>query len=624
MQPKLGEEFTINPLFAFGTLKLGLNPAVAALEDGRIVVVWQQSNILDAPDVYGDSEIYARIFDTDGTPVTDAIRVNNDTLGGQIAPQVTALADGGFLVSWTRDVPSSSDLNDDVFFRAFDAGGTPKSKQVLASADRDVPPESAWNDYYNYNANGDVLALKDGGAIVLYNHRGEDATYAHVIGKDGKSLGDAIKIFDTDDTSTTMIQLANGDVVMAHTGFSNTGITVRISAADLVSAPKGVKGATEPVEVRYFNDGDHDQTPGNSTMVVPGGDWLAALPGGGFVMGYSFDPDIRYDTPIDSFRIDWFANDGTFLRSADLPYPGTDESVEYDLGRVIALSGDRLLVIWQIAVDYGNYDLKAQILDADGTPLGEALEITTSLSGKQLVAEEAVLPDGNVAVVFYDQSGVPIDGVTDELHGRVLLIPGAEPTTGPTNGDDTLVGTARADKIDGLGGDDVISGKGGADLLKGSGGNDTLKGDAGNDRLLGGDGDDKLFGGNGKDKLFGGGGKDRLDGGAGADELTGDKGADTFVFAAAKQAKGDRITDFSRGQGDRIDLSKIDADTAAAGDQSFELIGSSAFSGTAGELRVWKARGDTYVAGDVDGDGSADFRITLVGKINLTGDDFLL
>ncbi|MGD9863017.1 MAG: calcium-binding protein [Pseudodonghicola sp.] len=624
MQPELGEEFTLNPLFALGTLKLGFNPRVAALEDGRLVVAWQQSNVLDSPDVFGDSDIYARIFKADGTPLTAAIKVNTDSLGAQSDPQVTALADGGFMVSWTSDVPSTSDRTDDVFFRSFDASGSPKSKQILASADHEVPPERSWDTYYNYNANGDVLALKGGGAVVTYNHRGEDATYAHVIGKDGKSLGDPVKIFDTDDTASTMIQLANGDVVFAHPGFSNIGITVRISAADLVSAPKGVKGATEPLVVRYFNDGDHDQTPGDSSMVVSGGDWLAALPGGGFIMGYSFDPDIRYDTPIDTFRIDWFDNDGTYLRSADVPYPGTDESVEYDMGRVIPLSGDRILVIWQIAVDYGDYDLKAQLLDADGKPLGEAMVITTNNANEQLAVEEAVLPNGDVALVFYDQSGVPIDGVIDELHGRVLLIPGAEVPTGATKGADRLVGTARADTIDGLGGNDVILGKGGADVLKGGAGHDTLRGDAGNDRLLGGAGNDTLFGGSGKDKLFGGGGRDRLDGGAGADELTGNRGADTFVFASAKQANGDRITDFSRAQGDKIDLSKIDADTSAKRDQAFDLIGTDAFSGTAGELRIWKARGDTHVAGDVNGDGIADFRITLSGKINLVVDDFLL
>ncbi|WP_417673765.1 calcium-binding protein [Pseudodonghicola sp.] len=190
-------------------------------------------------------------------------------------------------------------------------------------------------------------------------------------------------------------------------------------------------------------------------------------------------------------------------------------------------------------------------------------------------------------------------------------------------GNDTLLGGGGADKLFGGAGKDVLKGGAGNDKLFGNGGADRLYGDAGNDRLTGGGGNDKLFGGAGKDVLIGGAGNDRLDGGAGADTLTGGKGADTFVFASAKEAKGDSITDFSSKQGDIIDLSGIDADTSVAGDQAFTLIDDTAFSGAAGELRVWQAGGNTLVAGDVDGDGSADFRITLEGLHDLGASDFL-
>jgi Ca2+-binding RTX toxin-like protein len=69
---------------------------------------------------------------------------------------------------------------------------------------------------------------------------------------------------------------------------------------------------------------------------------------------------------------------------------------------------------------------------------------------------------------------------------------------GLDNSDDTLVGTAEADQIYGLGG------------------NDTLYGDAGNDRLSGDAGDDKLIGGAGNDTLDGGAGT-----GDNADDLYG-------------------------------------------------------------------------------------------------------
>lgn len=61
-----------------------------------------------------------------------------------------------------------------------------------------------------------------------------------------------------------------------------------------------------------------------------------------------------------------------------------------------------------------------------------------------------------------------------------------------------------------------------------------------------------------------------------------------------------------------------------AGDQAFSFIGAAAFGGVAGQLRFSTGGGSTVVRGDVDGDGAADFAITLSGPINLQQADFLL
>lgn len=148
---------------------------------------------------------------------------------------------------------------------------------------------------------------------------------------------------------------------------------------------------------------------------------------------------------------------------------------------------------------------------------------------------------------------------------------------------ETLSSLGANDWIDGGDGNDVAmgdaatmtgTGRGGDDKLYGSAGNDVLIGDAdmmgdtsrgGNDTLDGGAGDDWLYGDGrtmaagvtgGADKLNGGDGNDHLIGGGGADVLTGGAGADIFVFARGSGA--DEITDFSRTQGDRIDLSAFD------------------------------------------------------------------
>lgn len=174
---------------------------------------------------------------------------------------------------------------------------------------------------------------------------------------------------------------------------------------------------------------------------------------------------------------------------------------------------------------------------------------------------------------------------------------------------DTLHGNAGRDELHGGAGDDVLRGHAGRDELFGNGGSDELHGGFGADLLDGGRASDTLKGGEGKDVLIGGRGRDALKGGA---------GADTFTFrevAESSSERSDTITDFGRGN-DVIDLSAIDA--------GFDFIGDAAFSDTAGELRVAKRGGDTFVYGDADGDGSADLAIRIEGRVDLTQDDFVL
>lgn len=168
-----------------------------------------------------------------------------------------------------------------------------------------------------------------------------------------------------------------------------------------------------------------------------------------------------------------------------------------------------------------------------------------------------------------------------------------------------LEGGSGNDVLVGWTGNDTLIGGAGDDNLSGWGGNDTLEGGLGNDALDGGDGNDILLGGAGDDALQGGAGNDRLNGGIGNDGYVGGAGADIFVFADIGGK--DRIADFTRGQ-DHLDLSGIDAITGGA-DDAFTWMGSAAFTGVAGQLRSYAEGGSFFVAGDVNGDGVADFTI---------------
>jgi Ca2+-binding RTX toxin-like protein len=111
-------------------------------------------------------------------------------------------------------------------------------------------------------------------------------------------------------------------------------------------------------------------------------------------------------------------------------------------------------------------------------------------------------------------------------------------------------------------------------------------------------------------------------GGQGKDILTGGLGADTFDFNSVKQSAvgiGRDVVNFSPTEGDRIDLSGIDADKdGTAGDQAFTWSGSDTFSNVDGQLRF----ADGLLQGDINGDGKADFEILIRGM--LTASDIIL
>ncbi len=253
--------------------------------------------------------------------------------------------------------------------------------------------------------------------------------------------------------------------------------------------------------------------------------------------------------------------------------------------------------------------------------------------------------------------------VTHSLAANVenLTLTGNSQIHGTGNGlDNAITGNAQANTLSGGAGNDLLDGGLGRDSLSGGAGNDTFVVDNSRDRVtessnsgidhvhssvthtlgsnvenltLAGTGaisgtgnslNNTITGNSAANTLRGEAGKDTLNGEGGRDVLYGGTSADYFIFDAIEDTKvgsaRDVIGDFSRSQGDKISLAAIDADgDAANGDQSFAFV--SSFSGAAGQLRFNSAT--RVVAGDINGDGLADFEIGL-NVSSLGASDFIL
>jgi Ca2+-binding RTX toxin-like protein len=266
-----------------------------------------------------------------------------------------------------------------------------------------------------------------------------------------------------------------------------------------------------------------------------------------------------------------------------------------------------------------------------------------------------------------------------------LVLTGTGAINGTGNSLDNLItGNGLANILAGGGGNDQLNGGAGNDTLNGGEGHDILNGGTGRDTMAGGLGDDSyqvergddvtteaagegidtvlasvshvlkaniehlvltgsgdasgtgnsldnlIEGNSGDNYLKGMEGDDLLDGGAGRDTLAGGLGANIYRFDAMLDFAGldaagcDIITQFDQADGDRIDLSGLDANSLLEGDQGFSFLGNGAFTGSAGELRYYQASSNTYVQGDLNGDGVGDFLIQLNGSETLQASDFLI
>ncbi|HEX2652239.1 MAG TPA: cadherin-like domain-containing protein, partial [Xanthobacteraceae bacterium] len=96
---KLGSEFVVNATTA-GTQDA---QSITALANGRFVVTWEDFSS-------GNGEIKAQIFSDRGLPDGSEFVVNQTAVGDQYTPSITALANGGFVVTWEDD----SGVDDDV------------------------------------------------------------------------------------------------------------------------------------------------------------------------------------------------------------------------------------------------------------------------------------------------------------------------------------------------------------------------------------------------------------------------------------------------------------------------------------------------------------------------------
>jgi len=114
-------------------------PEVALDGAGRFVVAWMRDRT--------NHPIVARLFNADGTPVTDPLTVNTASIASVTRPSVAMNARGCFLVAWDGDPNRASE--DDIYARFYEPNGVPRGAPFVVNTIRAGAqqwPQAALND----------------------------------------------------------------------------------------------------------------------------------------------------------------------------------------------------------------------------------------------------------------------------------------------------------------------------------------------------------------------------------------------------------------------------------------------------------------------------------------------
>ena len=143
-----GSEFRVNTYTTYRQE----NPSVVGLSNGGFVVTWQGIG-QDCPEFW-QMDIYGQIYDASGIPTGSEFRVNTYTTGSQWGPSVTALSDGGFVVTWYGSGQQDEE-GSNIYGQCYDADGTPTGSEFLVNT-------------YSTGVYSSATALSDGGFVVTW------------------------------------------------------------------------------------------------------------------------------------------------------------------------------------------------------------------------------------------------------------------------------------------------------------------------------------------------------------------------------------------------------------------------------------------------------------------------
>lgn len=401
--PALDDQIQINTFSVGGQFPLSGGVA-ATLVDGTIVVVWESEN----QDGSGLG-VFGQRINTDGNKIGGEFQINAFTSNDQRSARVTALDDGGFLVTWQsqgQDGGSGAPFTPTgVFAQRYDAAAQKVGSEFVVHNYVDSSQEE-----------GSPNTLADGRLVITW----------HSYGQDGSGTGVFGRVFNPDGTSSMSEFLINETTA----GNQHAVRSASLPDGGFVVVWKSQTGSAYSIMARRFDaDGnpmEAEHRVDTAAAADRDGPSVLALPDGGYVVSWGTAGSVdgsggsgrarQFDANGDPTGPEFQVN--TFT-------PGEQGSPEAtvlgDGGYLMAWSSD--------SQDGSGLGVYGQRFAADGTRIGGEFRISPIDTYSQGVSDLHTLPDGRVLAIYRSEGA---DGSGGGVFGRIvtfddLVVPPPEP-----------------------------------------------------------------------------------------------------------------------------------------------------------------------------------------------------
>ncbi|MCD2175782.1 VCBS domain-containing protein [Rhizobium sp. C4] len=409
-------------------------PAVTALSNGGFVVTWIAH---DYPGNFPDfSSIKAQIFDAGGMAVGAEFLVNAQTNTYREVPAITALTNGGFVITWQNDEQVFNRAATEIRAQIFAADGSPVGKEFLVNSQTNDTQQAP-----------DITALTGGGFVITWHSydgvedQSEFGVKAQIFDAGGAPVGDEFLVntrTDSNQTSPAITALSTGGFVVtweSHDGIDDASdYEIR---AQIFDANGAAVGAEHLVNTRTAN-GQFEPD-------------ITALSNGGFVITWTSD-DHETDTSGYGIKAQIFDAHGNAVGSEFIV--NNQMAGDQTKPAITALSNGGFVMAWESSDrvdDTSGLGIKARLFDANGTPVGREFLVNTDTESSQRHPAIAALANGGFVITWqgldasasgvkaqiYDAQGNPARA--DLSAGTVHTITVASLLGNDTDGDgDTL------------------------------------------------------------------------------------------------------------------------------------------------------------------------------------------